>query len=375
MPTSEFSTKQPEPYDENGEDICAHAWQQFESRFPTENDCWGELCARLEANGQAKCSYCGSKDLDKFSQARVRKCKTCNKKTWLTAGTFFNRIRLARPWLAAIWLMEHGVVISSLKLRALVGIAQSSALHILKKVATVIQSHFGENAADFQSADFHAVFCKRSRLTPAREHPVKEQEAMENYLQTNLHSHLEVDRTNPIKSEPGQTTLPDIEFLIEPLTEETTIENLLKGREKEVYRHLSKEPILFDALCGLTKMSVSELSSTLTMLELAGAIERLPGDQYVRYICKQIGKKYFGGTTSQSAKAVSDFINFVRARFHGISRKYLQLYLALHWCSVARTQWCNSSLLKACLEFGPISYNQILSYVSPLIVQGSPQEI
>ncbi|MBK7837107.1 MAG: hypothetical protein IPJ49_05355 [Candidatus Obscuribacter sp.] len=33
--------------------------------------------------------------------------QSLQKTTWFTAGTFFHRIRKAKPWLAAIWLIER----------------------------------------------------------------------------------------------------------------------------------------------------------------------------------------------------------------------------------------------------------------------------
>ncbi|MBY0360063.1 MAG: DNA-processing protein DprA [Candidatus Obscuribacterales bacterium] len=57
----------------------------------------------------------------------------------------------------------------------------------------------------------------------------------------------------------------------------------LYGREKEVYELLSAEPIHFDVLCQKTGMAAGEMSATLTMLELAGVVNRLPGDWYVLY--------------------------------------------------------------------------------------------
>ena len=54
----------------------------------------------------------------------------------------------------------------------------------------------------------------------------------------------------------------------------------LYGREREIYELIAEEPRQFDALAEYTGMSVGELSSTLTMLELAGIVIRLPGDWY-----------------------------------------------------------------------------------------------
>ncbi len=56
----------------------------------------------------------------------------------------------------------------------------------------------------------------------------------------------------------------------------------LFGREHEVFELISDEPVHFDQLAERTGMAVGELSSTLTMLELAGVVERLAGDCYIK---------------------------------------------------------------------------------------------
>ncbi|MCW5822023.1 MAG: DNA-processing protein DprA [Cyanobacteria bacterium TGS_CYA1] len=54
----------------------------------------------------------------------------------------------------------------------------------------------------------------------------------------------------------------------------------LFGREKDVYELLSREPIHFDVLAQQTGMGGGELSATLTMLEIAGLVNRHPGDWF-----------------------------------------------------------------------------------------------
>lgn len=54
----------------------------------------------------------------------------------------------------------------------------------------------------------------------------------------------------------------------------------LFGREKEVYDFLTDEPVHFDFICSEIGMPAGELSGTLTILELAGIIERHPGEWF-----------------------------------------------------------------------------------------------
>jgi DNA processing protein len=56
----------------------------------------------------------------------------------------------------------------------------------------------------------------------------------------------------------------------------------LYGKEKDVFELISAEPVHFDHLIERSGMQSGELSATLTMLELAGMVERLPGDWYSR---------------------------------------------------------------------------------------------
>jgi len=56
----------------------------------------------------------------------------------------------------------------------------------------------------------------------------------------------------------------------------------LFGREREVFELIGDEPVHFDHLADTTGMGIGELSSTLTILELAGVVERLAGDAYIR---------------------------------------------------------------------------------------------
>jgi DNA processing protein len=56
----------------------------------------------------------------------------------------------------------------------------------------------------------------------------------------------------------------------------------LYGRERELFELISTEPVHFDYLVEKMGMNAGELSATLTMLELAGIVTRLPGDWYAR---------------------------------------------------------------------------------------------
>ena len=63
----------------------------------------------------------------------------------------------------------------------------------------------------------------------------------------------------------------------------TTIKNEFTGNKKSVYEALSLTPIDIDTLCKCTKLSLQQVMSQLTLLEMEGLIKQLPGKKFVLY--------------------------------------------------------------------------------------------
>ncbi|MBY0357933.1 MAG: hypothetical protein K2W82_08015 [Candidatus Obscuribacterales bacterium] len=348
---------------------------EFNKRFPTEKDCLKELYRRIYGKKLLKCRYCGSDNIERLRRSRIAKCKSCYKKLWFTSGTFFNRIKLAKPWLIAIWLLEHQIVVSSSRLHKIAGIAQSSALSILKKLTTVIQSHMEEDTL-IASAAFSSIFCKRSRETPARSHPQAEEDD----------ENKEAEGEGSVGKGKGKEEEEDADD-----ENDKVLTPQLKEEERQIFDLLSNEPISFDALCRLTQMTAGTMSAALTMLELKGAITRLPGERYIRFSTNQEEKPTIRKATTaavaatiattqqkrnitdETNKLVNDSIDFIRFNFHGISRKYLQNYLAAYNYSAVSPKRQPNSLLDLCLQFGQLQYIHILDYVTPPLVKLQPK--
>jgi DNA processing protein len=79
-----------------------------------------------------------------------------------------------------------------------------------------------------------------------------------------------------------ETILADLQIAGHSKRKEAARAIELFGREHEIFDLISDEPVHFDQLAEQTGMAVGELSSTLTMLELAGVVERLAGDCYIK---------------------------------------------------------------------------------------------
>lgn len=353
----------------------ASVWREFKEGNKTEADCLEQLYARLPA-GTIRCQRCGNTDLPRPYGARMVRCEKCHKRTWLLAGTFFERIKEARHWLAAIYFLERGVAISSRQFEKLLGIAYATASDVFRKLAMVMGAMMQEGTTYIPTFYFEPAICKRSRETPARQHPFSEEEQ---FCSEAGEEQLEQEG----ESEPAQQG----DCLTEPLIEQCepaheracatgSGENsplpLLDERQARVYEALQNGSAYFDQLIQLTDFRSSELSACLTMLELDGLVTRQPGDRYALVSSEPDSSMTAARERMPLSQALSaslqSAISFVREVYHGVSRKYLQHYLAVQWyCKQQKRQ--QKGLLEACVHFGPIRWTQVSGYRSPRLVK------
>jgi hypothetical protein len=325
--------------------VC-DALVRFSLQYPSEKDCMEELVKMLDKFEGTKCGYCLSVRVDRNYGSRKINCLTCRKTSSLTAGTFFHGIRQARPWLAAIWLMEEGIAVNSHRFHYLLKIAYASALHIFGKLTTVIANEM-QDGSDAAARRFLPLISRRSKDSQAGKHPSVELESIE-WCDTKPEEQAEVD-----------------------------IESLeLSEVEKLVYREISAERIFFDSLCYRTGLTAGPLSATLVMLELADLVCRLPGDSYIRMAGKPDaayrthGDKYDDLEECSSEKeAIQIAISFVRKNFQFVSLKYLQNYLAAYWCHLDRNKWGAGLLMQSCFAFGQLKGKELHERVSSHIVK------
>lgn len=319
----------------------------FKSLFKTERACMRALLSRLPT---PVCGRCGSKSTGRRDAERIAICRDCGFQFSLTAGTFFDGIKKARPWLATIWLLEHGVRFNINQLHSALDIAYSTAWEMYQRLAFVINKVMEDaEALLFESSlVFESTFIRRSRATPANRHPIDEQAEIEKE-QAAMHSDSVEDDLSQLSDE-----------------------------EKEVLGVLSEEPIHFDHLCQAVNLSVGTLMATLMMLELAGFVACLPGNRF--QLIPGRTRKRSANDSSNCKQTLGDDqhllnklrklgISLIHELHQGISRKYLQHYLAGFWCSLDRSRWASGTLLQACSQSSKVSRNEILSYVSPLKVK------
>jgi hypothetical protein len=145
--------------------------------------------------------------------------------------------------------------------------------------------------------------------------------------------------------------------------------------ERAIYECLSLSPTAYDAMCAKLGLSAGELSAALTFMELSGLVKRLPGEQYVRSAPFSTGRSGTASIEGPQRKLVDGIVDYIRNTFGGISRKYLQNYISMHWCQDNGQKQGKNSLLNLCLRFRSVGHKEIRDYVSPRLVQIALTEV
>lgn len=335
------------------------AWRDFSIAFPTEEHCLEELILKMQEDGWVfHCRKCNSLDISRKWGERMYKCFNCGNRGWILAGSFFGFIRKARLWLGCIWLLERGVYFNAWQLHKLAKCAYSTALMIFRKLSFVLNENMQENLPEVDSEEFISIFWKRSNQTPVGEHPMAEQDAfkMEETLDQNAGTDDQIDQINQI----NQNNQID---QISKLSEE----------QKQIYEFIGDEKIHVDDICREFDFGIGKILCELTFLESYELLQRHGGDYYTRsnlQISRNTNKLMVecSQVSPKSQCGIDEFLDYIRGTIHGISRKYLQLYLASFWCKFDRQRWGKGLLLQACIRSPFRSSSEIFEYITPAIV-------
>jgi hypothetical protein len=301
--------------------------------FPTEKDCL-EVLIRLII-GVVICNHCRSKNLQRSGDDRSALCLDCRKTTWLTARTFISGIKKKRAWLMALIYRGHGIPINASELSRVVKVATSSADNMLKKIDAVFSGEMESIGIKLDSRQFSEVVFRRSTQSPTNQHPLAELD--------------EIDQRNAL-----------LQKQVQPPT--------LSPDEELIHKLLSDQPTPINSLITASGLPIGQTLATLTMLELAGLAKALPGDNYTKRIPVAQRKKI----SKKTKDILGRNLRLIRSTYQGISRRYLQYFLASCWSILDRSRWHFQAFLLACRRFGPITDAQVLSYVSPDAVLMAP---
>jgi DprA winged helix domain len=226
-----------------------------------------------------------------------------------------------------------------------------------------------DEASAVSSELFYVLYSKRSRQTPLGKHPRAEEDdlrASDNAVSTDGSDAIELGKVDLLKAPQQPFGRGDvaIEQVADQAADEPKIE---EEGEQKVYALLSDEPMHFDVLCSEAGVEAGGLCAVLTGLELNGLIERQFGDYYVRKVKKPPSRTV--EVAAEAAAKVSRIINFIDTNWKGISRKYLQNYVAVFAFLRDMAGSQVKTLLDACLRFGPVRNEQIIEYVTPAMVR------
>lgn len=342
---------------ESKKESMQHRIDQIDSLFTGETDHLLYLYGFIP--GGLKCHTCHSAHLDLHEGNRTASCLLCGRTSYLTAGTFFHGIRRAIDWVRAICLLEEGVPFSANMFACLTGMSPSSVAAMLTKLWIVVKTQM-EDCPEEKSSSFLPAIKKRSLQTPAAKHPMAEQDVFDELESENMAESLDSFINRKLAeiyqdSNGSESISPNMSSDIAPWL-----------NEKNVYSLLSSEPRSFEFIAAAASLNVGELSLTLIHLELAGLAKSLPGNNFVQK--RPVWTDTSSATDGKDQSLYKPFFDFVARVFHGVSRKYLQLYLAAFWCFKSRRRWSVGSLFSACLRNKHLTYRDRLAYVTPPVV-------
>ena len=347
------------------ETTISNLFAQFKAQFTSEEDCVEEIYSFIMPENGFRCNHCNSKIIKMDYGARNAKCNLCSRNSWITADSFFCRTRRLFPWLLYIWMIDNGITLNSIELSKLSGLATSSSQHIIKKVGFVLKEVMKNKInTTAHSSKFIQVISKRSRETPAREHPRAE---IKGIIQKNKST------PNPnIRSVNSNSNTNTSTDSAQKQLSKSSINGMHKAESSDIEKLISNvlysNPAHIDSICQLTNLSINTLIPSLTLMEVAQKIKSIGGGFYKlteNYSCSQ------GQPNSPISKfSLKKTRSFIRRVFQGVSRKYLQIYLATHWYKTKISKMNSSNnLLQLCVDYGDISHRTIYSYISPLFLR------
>lgn len=156
--------------------LLVEAWQAFNDEVPSDQAAADFLYDSLVIYNKIECACCQPQIIHKPGD-RFYSCRNCKKVSWVTSGTLFAGVVKLRAWLALVWLKERGITISAVRFSRLLEIAQSTALNIQKRLGMVLEERLDDSSPALPAQFLLPIITKRSKDSPAQEHPRAELEA------------------------------------------------------------------------------------------------------------------------------------------------------------------------------------------------------
>ncbi|MBS1954057.1 MAG: hypothetical protein JST89_07725 [Cyanobacteria bacterium SZAS-4] len=353
-----MKTQQEKPKVDNHFLIVAAEVDFVDRVYPTEKACFSEIWRRIRPN--KRCQFCGSARLKLKFGNRIGNCGRCGKKFRLTAGTIFRKMRMARPYLVAIRLCERGIPCSARLLSRVCNIAYASALHIFNMIWGAVLKAMRNDGVLVSSFEFNAAICKRSLETPAQKHPVNEQEHAQ---EVNSESAVNLEEEFAARI---SVFKPELNLVTESIAsaDDAASTPVAPCPERQIYGLLSSEPRSIDDLVALSRLEAKVVIATVSILELTDLATLVSGNRVVLSADRLRAQQ--PQVDSQTQAHVGQFVWFIKKFFHGVSRRYIQIYLAAYWCFIDRIRWAKGAVFEQCCKTAGVD---LKTFVSPLNLQ------
>ncbi len=305
--------------------VLTKVMRKFRKKYGNDAKCVDGLVD--QANLDTKnCRECGSTNVKRKKGTPKVHCQSCKTVVNVFKNTIFERIKKPAAYLAAFWLKKHQIEVSENKFASLVGIAQSTAHEIHKKIDTVILETLMTDPVVVNSRVFVEVVCKRSIETPARQEARCEQDALDEKLRE--------EKEKSKAKEEAKATEKDKTREAESTNDETVEfdDSVIPAEwKKKVFGAFSdQQPVHCDDLLGKTDLPIGSILATISWLETEGKVERADFGMYKRVTKIESLDKFF---QIDQAK-LQEFFTYIREVFHGVSRKHLQKFLARYFAHV-----------------------------------------
>jgi len=352
------------PRNQNKEALLKLMREKFDSEVKSIEQGEDLLYSRLALSGSLRCKKCLGRDFVRTAGTRKIACVSCKHRQSFTSGTFFNRMRRESTleYLFLISLMENGISVNASEFERHSSVCYSTSLNMIKKSGIVITRLMAnEPLEEIHCTELKEVVKKRSRETPARQHPRLEQKPASG-------KNLIEPRT--IKKTVQNSTTGEI-ISISLMEEHSHSFDQLSPEQQELFGIMDEEAMAFDHLWYKSNQSLQRFSENLSMVEIAGFLFE-KGAYIHKYRSVIPTPKVIGADLDPNLKESAT--TFITDEYQGISQKALQLYLSFHWYHSDREFWREGRFTNAIFSSPPITNKEVLSYVSPQVLQVAGQQ-
>jgi hypothetical protein len=333
--------------------------------YPDESTAMLALIKAVDKYRPFSCR-CGAAEYVLLDLKAMVKCSNCGLRQKLTASCDYLRgMKMPRLTLGAIHIKAHCSVFCIKAFAKRFGYSYGACYEQFQKLDNIIFQHTLTLKAieNVDTALFNRCWTRRSIATPANEAPIAEQIAATRHIQPEL-------RDEALK--PQRVDVLD-----------------RSADEQIAYQHICSDAILFDALMTKTGLDVATLSSAITMLELDGLIEALPGSKFILGKATNAGRTQVFSELQRKANrvdkvhraTVDQLVPLLILQNNGFSRKHLQNYIVDRWRVL--TIFASGrplNLLEMCIKYEDVAEVHIARDGCPLqvripLIKGNPKKI